>query len=254
LQWHKSIENGGGPKLHLTRAAHLYDDRWADEQWEKAGLNDLKWTVSGVSARKINKSIVQISASLKAEGLNGFTASHDVIYTVSGNGKIVCKNSVSTNKPEMPIARMGVRMLLQPDLNQFTYLGRGPMENYADRKRGSDIGLYNSSVAEQLTPYERPMEGGNHEDVRWGRVSNGANNGLTVSAVEAPLQMSAVPYSDEQLQAETYRIDLPKSDWTVFCISQRTLGVGSNGCGPRPLEQYVVYAAPATFTYIVQIK
>ncbi len=248
------LKNGGGPKLHLTRAAHLYDDRWADDQWKKVGLNNLKWTVSGISAKKIDKSTVLISASLKAEGLNGFTVSHDVTYTISGDKEIICKNSVSTNKPDLPIARMGVRMLLQPELKQFEYLGRGPMENYSDRKRGSDIGLYSSTVAEQLTPYERPMEGGNHEDVRWGRVSNDANTGLTISAVETPLQMSAIPYSDEQLQAETYRIDLPKSDWTVLCISQHTLGVGSNGCGPRPLEQYIVHAIPTIFTYVIRIK
>jgi len=247
------LKNNGGPKLHLTRAAHLYDDRWADEQWKKVGLDELKWNVSGVTVKKINKSTFVISASLVAKGLEGFTVNHDVTYTISGDGKIVCKNAVSTNKPDLPIARMGVRLFLQPSLNRFEYLGRGPLENYADRKWGSDIGLYQSSVADQLTHYERPMEGGNHEDVRWGKVSDGSV-GLTVSAVDAPLQMSAVPYSDEQLKATNYRIDLPKSDWTVLCVSQRTMGVGSNGCGPKPLAQYLVFATPATFSYIINVN
>ena len=66
------------------------------------------------------------------------------------------------------------------------------------------------------------------------------------------VQMLAV--GDEQLQEKFYRIDLPKSDWTVLCISQHTMGVGSNGCGPRPLEQYTVRAVPTTFTYVIQIK
>ncbi|WP_321436048.1 glycoside hydrolase family 2 TIM barrel-domain containing protein [uncultured Bacteroides sp.] len=248
------LKNGGGPKLHLTRAPHMNDDMWAFREWEKVGLDSLKWTASNVVVKKVNKSTYTISASLKAQGLNGFAVNHDVTYTISGDKKIICKNSVSTNKPELPIARMGVRMLLQPELNQFEYLGRGPMENYSDRKQGSDIGLYKSSVAQQLTPYEKPMEGGNHEDVRWGTVSNAANAGLTISAVEAPLQLCATPYSDEQLQEKFYRIDLPKSDWTVLCISQHTMGVGSNGCGPRPLEQYTVRAVPTIFTYVIQIK
>jgi len=63
------------------------------------------------------------------------------------------------------------------------------------------------------------------------------------------LQFTALPYSDEQMDKVEYRIDLPQSDATVFCLSYRTLGVGSNSCGPRPLPQFMVYTAPASFAY-----
>ena len=77
----------------------------------------------------------------------------------------------------IPLARLGVRMLLDQRLDQFTYLGRGPMENYADRKRGFDVGLYTSTVREQMTPYAKPMECGNHEDVRWAALSGNGSAG-----------------------------------------------------------------------------
>jgi beta-galactosidase len=67
------------------------------------------------------------------------------------------------------------------------------------------------------------------------------------------LQLSALPYSDEEMEKVEYKIDLPASKGTVLCISHKTLGVGSNGCGPRPQEPYLVYAKPASFTYQIRL-
>jgi beta-galactosidase len=62
-----------------------------------------------------------------------------------------------------------------------------------------------------------------------------------------------LPYSDEEIDKVEYRIDLPQSSATVFCISHLTLGVGTAGCGPRPLPKYIVYAAPTSFTYTIRL-
>jgi len=146
-----------------------------------------------------------------------------------------------------------VRLLLNNELNQFDYLGRGPYENYADRKRGSDVGHYSGSVAQQLTPYEKPMECGNHEDVRWANLKSSAGFGLNVRSGESLMQLSALPYTDEELAPVEYKIDLPKSAHTVLTISHKTLGVGSNGCGPKPLEQYRVYGKKTRFSYEINL-
>jgi beta-galactosidase len=144
-------------------------------------------------------------------------------------------------------------MLIDKQYDQASYFGRGPMENYSDRKRGFDVGVYKSSVKEQLTPYEKPMEGGNHEDVRWAQVTNASGNGLMVKSDSSLMQVSMLPYSDEEMDKVEYRIDLPQSSATVFCISHLTLGVGSASCGPRQLPQYIVYAVPTSFTYTLKI-
>jgi beta-galactosidase len=127
------------------------------------------------------------------------------------------------------------------------------MENYADRKRGFDVGVYKSTVNEQFTHYEKPMECGNHEDVRWAKVMNGSGAGLMALCDSSLLQVSMLPYSDEEMEKVEYRVELPQSSSTVFNISYRTLGVGSASCGPRPLPQYIVYAAPCSFTYKLQL-
>jgi beta-galactosidase len=67
------------------------------------------------------------------------------------------------------------------------------------------------------------------------------------------LQFTLLPYTDEEMDKVEYRIDLPESSATVFCISHKTLGVGTAGCGPRPLPQYIVYAEPTRFTYILKL-
>ena len=146
--------------------------------------------------------------------------------------------------PRVPLARLGVRLFFDKRLDRFDFLGRGPMENYVDRKRGFDVGLYSTGVNEQYA-YEKPMERANHEDVRWAALTGAGLPGLLAQADGDLLQVSALPHTDEQMTPVEYKIDLPPSEATVLCLSAKTLGVGSNGCGPRPLEKYIVWSKPA---------
>jgi beta-galactosidase len=243
------LKSDGGPKLHLWRAPHRNDDMYADRGWVSTGLKDLKWTTQGISVEQSTASEIKISVKLLGEGKNGFTVNHEAVYKISGNGIITAENTINSSNPQQVAGRIGVRMFLDKQYGQVEYFGRGPMENYADRKRGFDVGVYKSTVKELLTPYEKPMDAGNHEDVRWVKVTNAGGIGVMAQFDTSLLQFTALPFSDEQMEKVEYKIDLPQSDATVFCISYRTLGVGSNGCGPRPLPQYMVYLAPATFTY-----
>lgn len=243
----------GGPSLHLTRAQHQTDDLWASGVWHQLGLASLKSQVLSLHATQVDPSTVRVSSSIRLTGANDFRVSHTASYTILGDGTITVDNTVSTSDPEINLARMGIRMLLNRGLDQVDYLARGPMENYSDRKRGSDIGRYTSSVAEQLTPYAKPMECGNHEDMRWVSLKGNGGPTLLVQAAGEPMQFSALPYSDEDLEPVPYSVDLPKSNKTVLCISSKTLGVGSAGCGPRPDPQYRVKAGPAAFSYVLRI-
>jgi beta-galactosidase len=243
------LKADGGPRLHLWRAPHRNDDMYADRSWNNNGIKDLKWTPQSVSEEQLSASEVKISVKLIGEGKNGFTINHDVVYWITGNGIITADNSINSSNPLQVAARIGVRLFLDKQFAQAEYFGRGPMENYSDRKRGFDVGVYKSSVRDLLTPYEKPMDAGNHEDVRWVKITNSAGIGLMAQCDTSLLQFTALPYSDEQMENVEYRIDLPQSDATVFCISHKTLGVGSNGCGPRPQPQYMVYTTPSSFTY-----
>jgi beta-galactosidase len=128
------------------------------------------------------------------------------------------------------------------------------MENYADRKRGSDVGLYTSTVRGNMTPYAKPMENGNHEDVRWATVGGKGLPGLMAQAEDGRfLQASVLPYTDEQMDPIEYTIDLPPSTASVLVLGARTTGVGSAGCGPRPADEYIVWSTPASFSYVLRL-
>lgn len=246
---HAILRAQGGPVLHLWRAPHEKDDIWAYNDWQKYGLTDIAWVADDAKFNRLAPNLVEVKVNLTGTGKQDFVVHHTVTYTINGKGEIKADNDVSFSGPAVILARIGVRLFLSKDLNQFDYLGRGPMENYADRKSGFDIGHYSSSVLQQMTPYEKPMESGNHEDVRWANIASGKGFGLSVKQVDSVLQIGALPYSDEEMTPVEYRIDLPESRGTVLCISDKTLGVGSNGCGPRPLEPYMVHAQTTKFSY-----
>jgi beta-galactosidase len=108
-------------------------------------------------------------------------------------------------------------------------------------------------VREQLTPYSKPMEAGNHEDIRWAALGGNGLPGLLAVSEGNLMQAAALPYTDEQLSSVEYSVNLPPSTATVLMLATRTLGVGSSSCGPRPLEKYAVWSDPTEFSYQLRI-
>jgi beta-galactosidase len=242
---------GGGPKLHLWRAQHRNDDGWAAGGWYSTGLMNLKPEVLDLQSAKKATGEILVSSSVRYVGKNGFSVLHLASYTVYPDGTVAVDNGVSPSGPNITLARIGVRMLLDPGLSALNYFARGPMENYADRKRGSDIGRYSSTVAAQMTPYPKPQENGNHEDLKWLSLLSKNGPPLAALADDQPLQFSALPYRDEDMEDVPYSVDLPKSNATVLILSGKTLGVGSAACGPRPLPEYRLDSSPRSFSYVL---
>ncbi|RYG23969.1 DUF4981 domain-containing protein [bacterium] len=244
---------GGGPKPHLWRAQHRNDDGWAAGGWYGAGLMDLKPEVLDLKINKTSDNVAYVSSSVRYVGKGGYSVLHLARYTVYADGTVAVDNAVSPSGQNITLARMGVRMLLDPSMESLTYFARGPMENYSDRKRGSDIGRYVSTVEAEMTPYPKPQECGNHEDMKWLSLGSKSGLGLTALADREPLQFSALPYRDEDMEDVPYRVDLPKRNATVLILSGKTLGVGSNACGPRPLPEYRLDSTPRSFSYVLRL-
>jgi beta-galactosidase len=243
----------GGPKLYLWRAPHRNDDQWASKAWDTYAINSLQTTVKELKATRLSDSSILVEATLLEQGHLGWSVTFTSAYTIAGDGSIAVKNKFVPAGERIPLARIGVRMTLNKSLDRFTYLGREPMENYSDRDRGSDVGLYSSSVEEQLTPYPKPMEAGNHEDIRWAALGGAGLPTLMAVSDGKLLQVSALPLMDEQLEAPAHSEDLPPSTSTVVTLDTKTLGVGSNSCGPKPLPQYMVWSDPTEFSYVLRL-
>jgi len=243
----------GSPKLHLWRASHRNDDDWAYQQWQKFGVNALQYSLVDFKVEIIDNASVKVTSTTKADGKQGFGVYHTAIYLVKGDGTIKVDNQLQFVGFRINLARIGVRMLLDKKLDRMTFLGRGPFENYSDRKSSAEVGIYELGVNEQYE-YEKPMERGNHEDVRWAKLSGKDMPSLMIQSDEKLMQVAALPHTDEQMHPVEYKIDLPASTSTVFCISTKTLGVGSASCGPRPLEKFQVFAEPTSFSYTIKLQ
>ena len=245
------LRNNGGPELNLWRAPHQNDNADYNRNWDKNGLKTISWVTEKVKSSQLAANVVEIKVGLTGKGKQNFIVHHKVVYTINGKGEIRSVNNVDFSDPKLLLARVGVRMFLNKDLDQFDYLGRGPQENYVNRKTASEVGHYYSTVAKQLTPYEKPMECGNHEDMRWANITSAKGPGINVKQVDSFLQVAALPYSDEEMEPVEYRIDLPKSKATVLSISYKTLGVWSRS---KMIETNLVYAKPTSFSYLLQLS
>jgi len=243
---------GGAPKLHLWRASHRNDDEWAYRIWERYGITSLQFTPVEMSVEAIDKTTVKVISMTKADGKEGFGVYHTASYLIKGDGTIKVENNVQFVGFRINLARIGVRMQLDKRFDRMTFFGRGPFENYSDRKSAAEVGIYDLGVNEQYE-YEKPMEQGNHEEVRWAKLYGSALPSLWIQSDEKLMQFAAQTHTDEQMYPVEYKIDLPASTATVVSISTKTLGVGSASCGPQPLEKFKVYSDSTSFTYTIHL-
>ena len=252
-----------GLALYAYRAPHLNDDKWLAGTWKTAGLDHLVMRPSSVEVLPPQADgTVQVRISGFAEGSQDFGFSQVTDYAVSRDGSINVRASVLPHGRRILLPRLGMRVQFDPALDHLTYEARGPQENYPDRELGAEIGRYASTVREQLTPYVRPMECGNHGDARWCALTRGPQGpGVRVDFVlpdecgangtqpVGGFSFSALPYTDEVLAKANYAKDLPPSVSTVLCLAAKTLGVGSASCGPATFDAYRIYAEPTVFSY-----
>ena len=157
--------------------------------------------------------------------------------------------------PELP--RFGMRLILPADYKNFTYYGRGPWENYADRKESAFLGLWHQSTDEQLFPYVRPQESGNKCDVRWAELTNGEGIGIRIEGLQ-PLSVSAMPYRSEDLdpgltKKQMHYSDIePRREVVLHVdLAQRGLG-GDTSWGAQPMDEYRLTADRYYYGYVIR--
>ena len=139
--------------------------------------------------------------------------------------------------PEMP--RVGVHFSIPHQMNVVRWFGRGPHENYRDRKSGAAIGIHHSTVNEWITPYVRPQENANRSDVRWVEFSGDDGIGLRIEAEALPFGVSAWPYSAADLAASSHDYQLPQRDFITVNLDGAQMGVGGdNSWGLPVLQKY----------------
>ena len=200
------------------------------------------------------------TVALKYEAkLRGVEAKVDLTYTVNADGSLTVDAHYVALSDELPeIMRFGMLMTLPKEMNDFSWYGRGPHENYIDRNQDAFMGIWNGKVEEQAFAYYRPQETGNKTDVRWFTLKNNAGKGIEIRGNQA-LSVSATNYKPEDLdpgmtKKQQHWSDVEPRNETVLCVDLFQRGVaGLDSWSAKPLDQYRFFGKEYRYSYTIRI-
>ena len=243
-----------GPMFNLFRA-RMDNDRTKERgpyiEWAQAGYDSLKYTPKSLDIKGINNKSATVTTVTDAATRSGFKVTTTITYTVYGNGFIEVSAKFNPGKNDLDIPRLGLRLFLNQRLEDVEWYGRGPFENYSDRKEAADFGQYQKTVNEMLEPYERPQGMGNREDVRWVKIADEENNGIVIVA-NRKLNFTTLHYTDQELAKAEHLYQLKPRKETVLSLDYEQLGIGNASCGPTPLPQYYIPDGPAVISFSIR--
>ena len=276
------IKDGNGPKLDAYRAPTDNDAGIGyHNAWFKNGLYDLQHVVKNWNYTAKKDGTYQFDFTVESQGKEGCDVNYSnrdrdpescynfeknkhaltdtdlkftsrQIYTIYKDGSIEMQSAIGANRSKVILPRIGYSMVLPSELNQYDYYGRGPVNNYNDRKTSQFIGWYHSPVAEQGIMLPKPQAQGNREEVRWCAVTNDNQQGA-VFISDSTMSASALPWSQQELTLAAHPYQLPKSSGTHLHLDAKVTGLGGASCGQGgPLTPDQVRSTPTTFGFIIR--
>lgn len=209
-----------------------------------------------LSSVKQNKLLKHNTASLQmVYELPNDMAKIQIDYQIDASGQITVKNSLIDVKPDLPnIPRFGNNFIIKNNYNQVNWYGRGPLENYQDRKTSQFIGNYKASVSELYYPYIRPQENGYRTDIRWVSFTDSTGKGIKITGTN-PLSFSAHHQYNSDFDAgktkqQRHTTDIIPRDLVNINIDNEQMGVGGDtSWWAKPLEQYQILAKDQSYSY-----
>ena len=213
------------PENDNQHAAH-FAERMAP--WRDAAENR---TVKSIRV-KDHQVIVDMTLSVGAE--------LTLTYTVKNDGRIRVDMDYRPTATDIPlIPKFGMRLRLPADMTHIEYYGRGPWENYPDRKRSAFLGRYQMPLTEFETEYVHPQDNGCRTDVRWFCISNGEKT-LRIDGLQ-PLCIRAWDYGEENLEGVRHPHEIMRGCYVNLNIDLNIHGVGGiDTWGRRTLPQYTI--------------
>jgi beta-galactosidase len=188
--------------------------------------------------------IVQLASG--REQWNDFE--HRQRFRLDAAGVLSVENQVQLGNGISDVPRIGVTLVLSPELEALEWFGRGPWENYSDRKAGAMVGRYHSTVSDEYVPYILPQEHGNKCDVRWLALTNEAGHGVRVDG-QPLFEFSASHLAAEDLYQARHTVDLTPRREVILNLDAGQRGLGTASCGPDTLPQYRLLADSYSFGY-----
>lgn len=202
------------------------------------------------------KIIEQNEQSVRIETVSKFAKTNSIVntnYTVLGNGEVQVDFKLDirdSNQPELP--RVGLSLAIPSAYENMSWLGRGPQENYWDRKTGAHIDVYEGKVKDQYVPYIVPQENGNKTDVRWASFTNEDGAGLMIEG-DIPLNIAAYPYEQSNINGLKNEVHVSFQDITEIHIDYQQMGIGGdNSWGDHTMDKYKLKANAYEYSFYLK--
>ncbi len=219
--------------------------------WKNAGKNRV---VSKDSMIKISDESYRLIFEFTLPDVESVCKSE---YTIEGNGKIDVFNSfMPGEKDSIELPRFGMKLALNRSYENIKWFGRGPFENYSDRKTAAFVGLYEMKVGDQQIPYCRPQEFGYKTDVRWLSLTNASGKGLKFTGMPM-VCFSALHYAIEDLDPGEKKLNIHPPDLDprpeiYLNIDLAQMGVGGdNSWGALPHDKYRLFPKPYSYSFSI---
>lgn len=249
------------PLLNVWRGAtdndgiKLFDDQSGKVlgHWYDLGLPNLARRLVEVRLIETDDDAPAIEVTHAASGReqwDDFVHTHR--YTLTPHGTLRIENVLRVGEGVNDLPRVGLQMQLSPDLEQLEWYGRGPWDNYSDRKISAPIHRYQSTVREQYVDYVMPQEHGHKTDVRWLTLTDDSGHGLKVTG-DVPFEFNALHHSDADLFAARHPFDLIAKPEVVLSLDHAMRGLGTASCGPDALPQYRLMAGEYRFGFELSV-
>ena len=240
--WRAVTDNDMGAQLHKKFRV-----------WRAPVLNLQTITAEKVKAGK------NVNAVVKAVyDMPDVKATLTITYTIAPDGTMGVEQTMDATEGEKvsDMFRFGMLMQLPFQMDNSTFYGRGPIENYIDRKASQNVGIYSQTAEEQFFPYIRPQETGTKSDIRWWQQTDKAGKGFRITSGNL-FSASALHYSIDDLdegeeKEQRHSYEVPLSKYTELCIDKEQFGVGGeNSWGAWPLPQHRLGYADKTFSFVI---
>ncbi len=220
--------------------------------WREAGYDAVYMRATAMHAEQCVPDRVVVHAPIEVINAMGIKIFEGVWnYTVFPTGDVVLEQTLEPcgELPHLP--RVGLMLRLPATYDRFAWYGRGPHENYPDRKESAAVGCYQEIVDPDAFPYIRPQEYGNKTDVRWAALTNPEGAGLL--AVGCPvIQAGAQPFSQMQLTEAVNAVSLAPDGATTLHLDFEMSGLGNGSCGPGTLPKYLIQ--PGCFRHALRLR
>jgi len=181
-------------------------------------------------------------------------ANYQLSYTINSSGEIyVHADYEPTSKGNQLMPKFGFRLAIPKQYAQIEWYGRGPQENYPDRKTGAFIGLYQSNLSHFITPYISPQDNSNRCDTRYAKFTDKTGQGIEIKGIQS-FSFRAWPYLESDLESAKHDYEIQQRDFININIDNKIHGVGGdNSWGARTHKKYTIDAnQPMSFEFIIQ--